>query len=235
MKFHIPLIIFCLTVQSVFAQQPQNVNFGVAGVPKTLAETRDYNKIFKTLKDSSVTIFFPTFQYQEVPKAKSLGYETDFLLPCDRDAGAFKALQKHNIKLLLSADLLYPRKQKLPSIENDPLAQILKCISKDNIAGILNYDEPAHNDIDPKTTKNIFQRVKSIEKNISVYMVHAPIIMDQKQFQGAIGRNQYLTKIKKHSQNADIIGFDLYPIPTHTAKIGLPNNTGKYEHSSQKL
>ena len=56
-------------------------SFGVAGSPMETIEDRDYLRLFTTLKSSGIDTYFPTFQYQEVPQALSLGYEIDFLPP----------------------------------------------------------------------------------------------------------------------------------------------------------
>ena len=53
-----------------------------AGVPKTLAESGDFESIFQTLSDAGMTVFLPTFQYQEVPEAKSLSLDHYFMPPC---------------------------------------------------------------------------------------------------------------------------------------------------------
>lgn len=198
------------------------VAFGSSGVPKALAETRDYDAMFARLSAAGIRVFFPTFQTQEAPTVKTLGIEVDFLLPCTSDGPAFRALRKYGMKLLVPGELVYPAADSFPPLEQDPLRALIACAGRDGIYGVLNYDEPVHNDKDETLSQQLYQRVKQVDPSIPVLMVHAPIILDQDRHKTAEGRQAYLVEVARQSAYADIVGFDVYPIPEKVGWIGSP-------------
>ena len=201
-------------------------NFMAAGVPKYIGESHDYDKIFTELNNSGMKIFFPTFQYQEVPEAKSLNYEADFLVPCTSDSPAFKGLRQYGIKLLVPGELIYNPISDLPPLSDDPLKEIINCAGREAIAGVMSYDEPFWRDY-LKASENLYRRVKEVDPTIPVYMVQGPlpsVVID-----GSTKRpitesevQYYFQIIKKYNRYADIIGFDVYPIPMKIAQVTTP-------------
>lgn len=111
----------------------------MAGVPKFLGESRDYDRIFQALADAGVTAFFPTFQYQELPDARSLGYEADFLPPCEADDPAFAAMREHGVKLIVPGQGLYPL-DAFPGPDDDPLRALMHCAGEEMIQAVLSID-----------------------------------------------------------------------------------------------
>jgi hypothetical protein len=196
--------------------------FGVAGVPKSLGETRDYDKIFGQLKASGMSVFFGTFQFQEVPTGLSLGFEGDFLPPCQATDKPFVALKAHGIKLLVPGNLIYPPDQEeLPPLDSDPLRQLLACTGTDGIYGVSNYDEPSHTNITDSQLKRLFDRVKLVEPTLRVLMVHAPLFTDQ----AAETYKPYLDVVVRQSAFADVVGFDVYAVPPAIVKIANPDGS----------
>jgi len=212
-------------VMPALAQPGQSV-FGAAGVPQTLGQTRDYDRIFEGLKSAGIDLFFPTFLTQEAPTVRTLGFETDFLLPCSPEGGGFKALRRHGIRLIIPGELLYPADAELPAIEKDPLRELIVCAGREGIFGIMSYDEPAHKGNHEGLSKRLFERVKQIDVSVPVLMVHAPIILDQEKHKAPQGRKDYLDDALRQSAHADIVGFDIYPVPPPLAQIGTPFSDG---------
>lgn len=200
--------------------------FMAAGVPVGLAQSRDYLRIFSYLKSNGINVFLPTFQYSEAPTAQSLGFESDFLVPCSPQSTAFKALKDTGMKIVIPADILYPRDNGIPSMENDPLTQLIACAGREQIFGMSNYDEPAFQGIKIKEVKSLFERVKAIDSTVPVLMVHGPIVLDKPEFASQEQRNEYLAKVAIYSEFADIVGFDVYPVTTDIAKVGSPQSQG---------
>src|SRR3712207_2444919 len=150
--------------------------FGAAGVPKSLGQSRDYDRIFSELRAAGFKLFFPTFQYLEQPAAKSLGFEIDFLPPCSADAPAFAALRRHNIQLVVPGEMLYPTESPFPPFASDPLRALIACAGRNNILGVASYDEPAHQGTPESVLQRLHQRVKQVDPTLPVLMVHAAMV-----------------------------------------------------------
>lgn len=202
-------------------------NFGVAGVPVNLGQSRNYDNIFGTLKASGIDIYFPTSQFVEQPAPKALGTEADFLVPCNPDSPAFVALKNHNMRLLIAGELLYGRGQGFPSLDSDPLRQLIACAGRDHLFGVLSYDEPVSSGASIGEVKNLFERVKEIDPTLPVLMVHAPVVLDKPEFSSPSAQADYLEKVKSYSFHADYVGFDVYPVLKDIAKIGSPYSGGQ--------
>lgn len=196
---------------------------GVAGVPRELGATRDYDRIFGLLARHGIGLFYPVFQYVEAPRSASLGFETDFVPPCRPDDPAFAAMRAHGVQLIVPAGLLYDRAMPLPPIDRDPLAELIACAGRDTIFGVLSYDEPAHAGVPPQATEALYARVKAVAKDMPVLMVHAPLRIQGDAPSEDPARLDYLAEVAEHSRHADIVGFDTYPIPTSIARVGAPD------------
>jgi hypothetical protein len=201
------------------------MTFGVAGVPKSLGESRDYDKIFAQLKASGISVFFGTFQYQEIPTGESLGFEVDLLPPCQATDKAFVALKAHGIKLLVPGNLLYPPDSELPALTDDPLRKLLACTGDDGIYGVSNYDEPSHTGITDVQLKRLYDRVKLVKPSLPVLMIHAPLFTDKPSTE----YKPYLDLVVRQSAFSDVVGFDVYPVPPVIAKIANPDGTASQD------
>lgn len=201
------------------------------GVPKYWGETRDYDHWFGELAAAGVTAFLPYSAYQEAPEPLSLGYEVDFFPPCSYDDPAFQALRTHNIQLLVAGQVLYA--EGFPPLDEDPLRALMACAGEGMISAVLSIDEPGINqsdDSDPtENVRALYERVKAIDPTLPVMMVHAPIpdaVTEADGTSRAITEaevDEYLRNVSAFSVYADIIGFDLYPIPTESASILAPD------------
>jgi len=212
------------------------IDFVVAGAPRDLVADRDYLNLFTLLRQNGITGFFPTFQYQEVPQARSYGYESDFVPPCSPNDRAFKALSS-GIKLILPAELVYPDPSifSKPMSANDPLKQIIACAGRSNIAGISNYDEAAFQGVSLSDVKAFYDHVKAIDETLPVLMVHGPLVADRSEFNTSSKRRTYLDKVVEYSKSADVVGFDVYPVPALVAKMGTPSSNGQIETSDKAI
>lgn len=200
--------------------------FGVAGVPQSLGRARDYDATFALLRANGITAFFPTFQTVEQPAAASLGFETDFLPPCTPESPAFSALRRQGVGLVVAADAIYPRGAALPAAERDPLRALIACAGREHIHAVLSYDEPVHQGASEAEVERVYRRVKEVAADLPVLMVHAPMILDQPRYATAAGRNAYLAACARYSRHADVVGFDVYPIPRDIAKVTAPDGNG---------
>lgn len=198
----------------------------VAGVPKELAETKDYDAIFRELKGAGVEAFFPLFLYEEVPVPKTTGNELDFFLPCRSDTPAFIAMRAHNVKYLVPGEILYIPNEFPPRSE-DPLKRLIDCAGRDMILGVSSYDEPFFNGITPEQAEKLYRRVKEVDPTIPVFLVHAsvPAVI----IEGNTSRpttaeevSFYFSEIRRYTKYADILGFDVYPIPQRIAQTVTP-------------
>lgn len=216
--------------------QDMKITVMMAGVPKYWGETRDYDDWFTKLKAAGVTAFLPFSEYQEAPEVLSLGYEVDFLPPCDRNSPAFQALRKHDMKLIVPAQLLYPP-GNFPPLQDDPLLALSQCAGEGMIAAVLSIDEPfnAPRDlaVDPyKDVRELYERVKTVTPELSVMMVHAPIVSEVTTADGQtrpVAQDEvdyYLSEVEHLSNYADLIGFDLYPIPEDLTRLTAPFQGG---------
>ncbi len=210
----------CLSEELAAGTEPL---VGVAGVPYDLGATRDYDQIFGTLAGRGIDLFFPTFQYEEAPQTRSLGFESDFVPPCRWDDPAFLALRNSGVRLIVPASLLYDPGQPLPPIESDPLAALVACAGDGTLFGVLSYDEPAHNGIAPAATQALYDRIKTVAPDAPVLMVHAPLRVPLDAPSEDPAGLEYLAKVQEHSRAADIVGFDTYPIPESMARVGAPD------------
>jgi hypothetical protein len=197
-------------------------DFGVSGLPITLGQTRDYDSIFSDLLSAGITVFFPTSQYQEQPTSLALGTESDFLAPCSPQDKAFEALRRHEMQLVLTAELLYPRGQPFPSIADDPISKIIECAGRNQIYGVLSYDEPTLTGADPDAVAQVYERVKEIDATLPVLMVHAAIALDRAELATDADRAAYLAGIREVSAFSDIVGFDVYPVIPLVSQVSSP-------------
>lgn len=200
--------------------QDRRAAFGAAGVPRDLGESRDYERIFTELAANGVTVFYPTFQYVEQPEPKSLGFESDFLPPCRPDQPSFAAMRKHKIRLIVLGSALFPA--DAPLANGAMLKALIDCAGRENVEGVMSYDEPAHQNVPVAASKRLYEAVKAVDRTLPVMMVHAPFVMDRGDLQTPEGRKSYLRAIAEHSRYADAVGFDVYPIPKDLAQVGSP-------------
>lgn len=212
---------------------PGDFEIVAAGVPKVIGETKDYERIFKDLKVAGISAFLATFQFQEVPEPKSLGFEADFIPPCNPDDPGYRALRTSGMKLLVPGELLYRPDVEIPLAE-DPLKKLIDCAGKEAIFGILSYDEPFFRDLF-EPSKKLYKRVKEIDPTLPVFLVHGPVLAE-------LGENGtyrpitqdevefYLQEIKKYNSYADFIGFDVYPIPPDLARNATPYSLLPADH-----
>ena len=209
------LLVFGALAAPVAAQE-----HGLAGVPRDLAASRDHAAIFAYLAAHGLSVFMPTYQYQEVPEARSLGFETDFLPPCDPDAPQFVALRDSGLRLLVPGLLLYAEGS---AGGVDPLAELIRCTGRAAIFGVLSQDEPVLNAIPEAEVAALYRRVKAVDPSIPVVMVHAPLLADRPDHARADGRAAYLDAVRRYSQHADWVGFDVYPVPLPISQILTPD------------
>jgi len=198
-----------------------------AGVPKPIAARRNYDEIFAELQAGGIKVFLPFTQYQEAPEPKSLGFETDFFPQYKKDDKAINAMKRHGIKLLVAAEILYPD-GKFGAPSDDPLRKLIAWAGRENIYAVYAFDEPAHRGLPMSQSQALYQRVKSIDSTLPVVIVHAPILADTEKQLSETERTNYLSRVKQHSQWADIVVFDIYPIPKELAKL-----TGPYAHGRE--
>ncbi len=203
-------------------------DFAVAGTPLNTVQGRDYGTLFRSLRQNKVSAYFPTFQYEEVPAPKSLGYETDFQAPCTPDDPAFAALRASGMKLILAAELIYPDPGRIgrDTGANDPLQQIIACAGREHLAAITTYDEAAFHGIPESAVRALYDHVKGSVPDLPVLMVHGPIITDKRKFRNNRRIGDYLEDVVKFSAHADVVGFDVYPVPAVVAKVATPLSGG---------
>lgn len=217
---------FVLLLSSISSGQAQT--FGVAGTPISTVEDRNYEGVFRALRNSGVDTYFPTFQYQEVPEPLSFGFETDFLPPCTADDPGFRALRSTGMKLIVPGELIYPD----PSIltrdakSEDPLAQIIECAGPDGVAAITNYDEAVLNGRPIQDVAALYEHLKSVAPNLPVLMVHGPIVADRPEFSRPDLIETYLQRVQAFSEFADVVGFDVYPFPAFLMQLATPSSGG---------
>jgi hypothetical protein len=207
------------TVRAAEAEVQRPV-YGVAGVPVDLGRSRDYETIFRQLASSGVELFFPTFLYQQLPAPRSLGFERDFAPPCRPDDPAFRALRETGMGLIVPASLLYAPDRPLPSLDDDPMAALVDCAGEGVVRGFLTHDEPVHAGVPEAAVEALYARIKQVAPDIPVMMVHAPMTTDTSpQF-----HLEYIEAVRSMSRHADIVGFDVYPVPGMIAKIVRPRS-----------
>ena len=214
------------------SQSNKNIEIITVGVPRPMAETRDYDTIFKELKSAGINGFLGYFLYEEAPEPKSLGYEADFLPPCTADMPSLKTLRENHMQLLIPGEILYPS-GNIPPLDQDPLKQLLACVGLDSVLGVLSYDEPAwRNENLFEASRLLYQRVKEVDSSLLVFMVQSalPAIVIENGVSRPITEAEsdlYFDEVKKYNHYADIIGFDVYPIPTDIASLSTPYTRGR--------
>lgn len=215
----------CLTALASHVDAQQ---IAVAGSPINSIKDKNFARLFATLRQNGITTYFPTFQYQEVPEPKSLGFETDFVAPCSPNDPGFQALRASGMKLIIPGEFVYPNPARIGqgAREGDLLSQIIACAGRKHIAGITNYDEAAFHGTPIDAVRKFYNRVKEIDPTIPVLMVHGPIITDKRAFRNNRRINNYLNEVVAYSEYADIVGFDVYPVPAFLAKIATPLSQG---------
>ena len=203
-------------------------NLAVAGSPIGTIQDRNYSRLFSELRANGIHGYFPTFQYVEVPSPKSLGFESDFSMPCSPNDKGFAALRATGMKLIIPGELVYPSPGRIGrnTPANDPLNRIIACAGRENIAAITNYDEAAFHGIPLRDVSKFYNQVKAIDPTLPVLMVHGPIITDKREFRSNRLIDDYLAKVQAYSAYSDITGFDLYPIPAFLSKIATPLSGG---------
>ena len=181
-----------------------------AGLPESVIADRDYDRAFGELADAGISGLFPQFSHI-----------ADLLAPYSSDDAAFRALRRHGIKLLVPGHMVYPL-EALPSLEQDPMRQIIECAGRDAVLGITNYDEPAFSH-ELGQVEWLYDRVKQVDDTLPVWMVHAPI---PRWFPGYEIRDASVRRNRTHDPDspiprevagsiefADLVGFDVYPVP----------------------
>ena len=214
------LIFLCL----VFYPFASTANIIAAGVPQSISKERNYERIFQHLENNNISLFLPTFQYEEIPEPLSLGYENDFTDLCNKASPVIRALEQSQIQLVLPVSFFYKPTDSLPSPDEDPLSKTYKCASQ-YIAGFSNFDEPITNNISYKTVSAIYEKIKNFAPNKPVFMVHAPVVDDHPHFKGRFFKSKkdviknYLLSVVKYSQASDVAGFNAYSYPNSLSKI----------------
>ncbi len=201
--------------------------FAAAGVPRSLAAARDYPALFRHLEENGIDLFFPTFQYAESPAPLSYGYEVDFLPPCRPDDPAFKALRDSGVKLILPGPMLMPGLRKA-------LSEVMACAGG-QVAAVSTFDEPVSQGVAFERVARLYDMVKEVDPTLDVLMVHAPIPNDNDEVPPAALRRAYLDSIRRYSEMADIIGFDIYPYPEVLVRIGAPDTGGDTQAASEVI
>lgn len=221
----------------VLAPATEAQQFAVAGSPVESIRDRNYERLFQNLRDNGIHFYFPTFQYQEVPEARSLGFEEDFSAPCSPDDPGFRALRATGMQLILSGELVYADPGRLGRAprNDDPLSQILACAGREHIAAITNYDEAAFHGRPIGDVADFYAHVKAVIPDLPVLMVHGPIITDKPEFSSAGQIEEYLANVQAYSAHADIVGFDIYPFPAFLAKLATPLSNGAEVEESRAI
>jgi hypothetical protein len=109
-------------------------------------------------------------------------------------------------------------------MDNDPLNALLACAGREAIYGVLGFDEPVLNGIDPEASRRLYERVKEIDPSLPVLMVQSPMVIEPGRQDSDAARSQYMEQVKQQSAYADIVGFSLYPIPPAIAKLCSPGH-----------
>ncbi len=225
---------FCLLVSLQLSYSQNLAPMIAAGVPKPLAEAEDFENIFHALAEAGMTVFFPTFQFEEIPEAKSLEFETYFLPPCQPLNPALSAMLQEKVSLMVPGELLYPQlPAPFPTQEEDPLRALLDCLGDKGIYGVYSYDEPVMQAVSLGSVRRFYERVKRIDPNLPVLMIHVPMLADAENLQTPEQRAAYLDNVKEYSQYADVVGFDVYPIPQLIAKVITPYSSDTKDYRLQ--
>ena len=148
-------------------------------------------------------------------------FEADFMPPCTDQDAAFVALRESDVRLLMPAELLYPEgiSSTVQSDIKDPLLALMDCAGQDQVAAVVSYDEAILNRIPLGQIERLYQHVKSQLPEMPVMMVHAPLQDNLSGFDRLWWRNRYQSLVLQYSEFADVIGFDVYPIPEDIAQL----------------
>lgn len=203
------------------AAKAQPMVLGSAGMPRAMA---DYDHAFGQMADHNLRLFFPTFQYQELPQPRSSGAEQDFLPPCTRDDPGFRAMRKHGVRLIVPADLIYPAQKALPPPDADPLLALIRCAGREGVFALSAPDEPALNGVEEARIAALAAHLRRVAPGLPLIMVHAPLLADHRDFATPAQRKEYLQRVLRLSRHADIVGFDIYPIPPDQMPILSPQS-----------
>jgi hypothetical protein len=196
-----------------------------AGVPQTPDARTEARTVMGSLFENKVSIFYPTFQYQEQPEPLTLGYEADYLLPCETPSPTQQAMIDAGVKLLIPGELFY-NAASLPSLDADPIAQLIRCLGREHIAGVTNYDEAVHVGVDMVHVRALYDRIKEIDPTLPVLMIHAFLLSDAEPDMSEKKRQHYLQSVVAYSEYADVVGFDVYAAPPALAKVTSPYANG---------
>jgi hypothetical protein len=196
-----------------------------AGVPQTPDAKQEAASVMQSLFANKVSIFYPTFQYQEQPEILTLGYEADYLLPCEAPSPTQQAMIDAGVKLLIPGELFY-NASALPTLDTDPIAQLIRCLGRENIAGVTNYDEAVHVGVDIVHVRALYDRIKEIDPTLPVFMIHAFLLSDAEPGMSEKKRQHYLQSVIAYSEYADVVGFDVYATPPELAKVTSPYANG---------
>jgi hypothetical protein len=222
---HVIAVLLVVGWQLAFSQdtEHQPVTIIAAGVPKPFGESETFGPIFHTLSRAGISAFFPTFQYQEIPEAKTLGLEALFLPPCQNRNLALTALLGEGLRLIVPGELLYPQlPEPLPPLESDPLQALSACLGEAGIFAVYSCDEPVSQGVSLESVQRFYERVKTINPQLPVMMIHKPLLADDEMLQTPEQKAAYSGAVKRYSQYADVVGFDVYPIPPSTARVVSP-------------
>jgi hypothetical protein len=204
-----------------------SIQFIAAGIPYAeLGSSKNWTSAFSKLSASNINIFLPTFQFEEVPEAKSFGHEVDFLTLCTEPHLVHKAMKEEGVKLLLPLEVWYPSGDPLPALADDPLTQFIACVGREQITGVTLYDEAIHVGVPLQKVKELYERVKLVDPTLPVLMVHAYVTADSDGAMTETERRNYFEEVVAYSEYADIVGFDAYAIPVPIAKISTPYASG---------
>ena len=99
---------------------------------------------------------------------------------------------------------------------------MLDCLGKKGIYGVYSYDEPVLQGVSLESVQRLYERVTSLDPTLPVLMIHAPMLTDNELLQTPEQKAAYLNNVKRYSQYADVVGFDVYPIPRDIAKVATP-------------
>ncbi|MFT6556368.1 hypothetical protein [Sneathiella sp.] len=237
LRFFVRSLLIAFLFLSSTIMQGQAMEFLLAGAPRPLVKNENYSALFALLQANKIAAFLPTFQYQEIPEPRSFGFESDFVAPCSANDPPFRALRRSSVKLLVPGELIYPDAGQLsgPIPENDPLVQLISCVGRDQIYGITNYDEAAFHGRSITDVQRLYERVKAVDPSLTVLMVHGPLVMDRPEFSNHSKRQKYLHDVVRYSRYADIVGFDVYPVPGMIAKLATPLSNGEQVETDQAV
>ena len=130
---------------------------------------------------------------------------------------------QENVSLIVPGVFFYPQlPESLPTLEEDPLQVLSSCLGEQGVFAVYSYDEPVGQGVSLESVKRFYERVKAINPQLPVMMIHKPIIADDVTLQTPEQKAAYLNDVKQYSQYADIVGFDVYPIPSHIAQAISP-------------